>query len=95
MPLSIVAAHVLLATLGTTWVYWGVPRRAVAIWAIAGGAGLAALNLLVWLVVAGGFGISPTWRMIGGIAFSAGISMGGLVSYFLHHFGLPAGRIGA
>jgi hypothetical protein len=62
---------------------------------MAVGAGLSVVNLLVWFVAAGGFGISPTWRIIGGVAFGVGISMGGLVSYALYRFGFPTGRIGA
>jgi hypothetical protein len=95
MPLSIFATLALIAALGTTWVYWGVPRRSVAIWAIGLGAGLAFIGLLVWLLIEGTLGIKPTWRLIGDIAFGVGIAAGGVVSYVLYRFAPPVRRTGA
>ena len=95
MPISIFATLVAIATLGTIWVYWGVPRRSVAMWAVGLGAGQAAIGLLLWFLVGFTFGMAPTWRIIGDIALGAGISTGGLVSYVLYRFGLPMGRVRA
>lgn len=95
MPLSIFAALVLIAAFGTIWVYWGVPRRSVAMWAIGLGAGLAIIGLLVWFFLEGTLGIKPTWRIIGDVAFGVGIAAGGLVSYVLYRFARPIRRTGA
>jgi hypothetical protein len=94
MPTSIFLTLMIIAAFGTIWVYWGVPRRAVAFWAMGLGAGLAVIGLLMWLLIWVALGV-PTWRIIGDVALGAGISAGGVVSYALYRFALPAGRVGA
>jgi hypothetical protein len=89
------AALTTASAIGTVWVYWGVPHRVVANWAIGIGIGYASINALLWLFVAGAFNQSPISRIVGGVALALGIAFGGVVARVLHYFNRPARTDGA
>ena len=82
------------SALGTVWVYWGVPQRVVAIWAVGVGTGFAALNAILWLFFTGIFDAPRTWRIAGGVAIGLGIATGGVVARALHRFNWPTRQDG-
>ena len=88
-------ALAIASAIGTLWVYWGVPRRVVASWAIGMGIGYAAINAMLWLFFTGAFNTPPTSRIAGGVALGLGIATGGVVARVLNRFGRPTRQDGA
>ena len=89
------AALAIASAVGTVWVYWGVPRRVVANWALVIGIGYASISTLLWVFFAGTLNAPPSGRVIGGAALGLGIAFGGLAARVLHYFSCPARPDGA
>jgi len=88
-------ALALASACGTVWVYWGVPRRVVANWAIGMGSGYAILSAILWFLFTGPLETPPAARIVGGVFNGAGIAFGGLMSHVLYCFNRPIRRDGA
>ncbi len=88
-------ALAIASAIGAVWVYWGVPRRVVANWAMGIGTGYAAINAMLWLFFTGAFSTPPTSRIAGGVALGLGIAAGGVVARVLYRFGYPTRQNGA
>lgn len=88
-------ALAMATAIGAVLVYWGVPRRVVANWAIGMGTGYAAINAMLWLFFTGASNAPPTSRIAGGIALGIGIATGGVIARVLYRFGYPTRRDGA
>ena len=78
----------------TLWIYWGVPLRAVANWALGIGVVYTVFNLLLWLGVVTIFGTWPISRIIGGVGLGVGAALSGLLAHFLYTVKIPAHRSG-
>ena len=83
------------AIAATLWVYWGVPLRVVANFALVIGLGCAILNLLLWLGVVQLFWSPPIFRVVGATGLGVGAVLGGLLAHVFYTFNIPAHPDGA